>query len=68
MPYPVKGLEVYEDMVEILLILQVFLAEDLEIEIYVPHRRGGAHIVSGADPVGVGFSVSVTLSCLHDIS
>ena len=32
-PYPVKGLfEVYEDMVEILLMLQVFLAEDPEIE------------------------------------
>ena len=37
---------------------------------YVPHRRGGGHIVFGADPVGVGVSVSVgvTLSCLHDIS
>ena len=34
MPYPVKGLlEVYEDMVEILLMLQVFLAEDPEINI-----------------------------------
>ena len=33
MPYPVKGLlEVYEDMVEILLMLQVFLAKDPEIE------------------------------------
>ena len=33
MPYPVKGLlEVYEDMVEILMMLQVFLAEDPEIE------------------------------------
>ena len=33
MPYPVKGLlEVYEDMVEILLMLQVFLAEDPETE------------------------------------
>ena len=33
MPYPVKSLlEVYEDMVEILLMLQVFLAEDPEIE------------------------------------
>ena len=31
-PYPVKGLlEVYEDMVESLLILQVLLAEDPEI-------------------------------------
>ena len=30
----------------------------------------GLHIVFGADPVGVGVSVgvSVTLSCLHDIS
>ena len=45
-------------------------------DIYVPHRRGGGHIVFGADPVGVGVSVgvgvgdgvSVTLSCLHDIS
>ena len=35
---------------------------------YVPHRRGGGHIVFGADPVGVGVSVSMTLSCLHDIS
>ena len=35
---------------------------------YVPHRRGGGHIVFGADPVGVGVSVGVTLSCLHDIS
>ena len=37
---------------------------------YVPHRRGGRHIVFGVDPVGVGVSigVSVTLSCLHDIS
>ena len=34
MPYPVNGLlEVYEDMVEILLMLQVFLAEDPEIEL-----------------------------------
>ena len=33
MPYPVKGLlEVYEDMIEILLMLQVFLAEDPEID------------------------------------
>ena len=37
--------------------------------IYVPHWRGGGHIVFGADPVGVGVSVgSVTLPCLHDIS
>ena len=37
---------------------------------YVPHRREGGHIVFGADPVGVGVSVSVgvILSCLHDIS
>ena len=28
-------------------------------------QRGGGHIVSGADPVGVG--VSVTLFCMHDI-
>ena len=42
-----------------------------------PHRRGGGHIVFGADPVGVGFSVSVGVDvgvsvgltlCLHDIS
>ena len=33
MSYPVKGLlEVYEDKVEILLMLQVFLAQDPEIE------------------------------------
>ena len=41
---------------------------------YVPHRRGGGHVVFGADPVGVGVSigvgvsVGVTLSGLHDIS
>ena len=35
---------------------------------YVPHRRGGGHIVFGVDPVGVGVSVGVTLSCLYDIS
>ena len=35
MPYPIKDLlEVYEDMVEILLMLQVFLAEDPEIEYF----------------------------------
>ena len=35
-----------------------------------PHQRGGGHIVFGMDRVGVGVSVgvSVTLSCLHDIS
>ena len=38
------------------------------------NRRGGGHIVCGADPVGVGVSVGVdvsvgvTLSCLHYIS
>ena len=33
MPYPVEGLlEAYEDMVQILLMLQVFHAEDPEIE------------------------------------
>ena len=31
-----------------------------------PHQRGGGHIVFGADPVGIGFGV--TLSCMHDIS
>ena len=45
---------------------------EISINYYVPHRRGGGHIVFGADPVGVGISVgvgvSVTLSCLHDIS
>ena len=37
---------------------------------YVPHRRGGGHIVFGADPVGGGVSVDVgvTLSFFHDIS
>ena len=29
---------------------------------------GGGLIVFGADPVGVSVGVSVTLSCLHDIS
>ena len=28
---------------------------------YVPHRRGGGHIVFGADPVGVGVSVDTFL-------
>ena len=32
---------------------------------YVPHWRGGGHIVFGADPVGIG--VGVTLSCMHDM-
>ena len=39
---------------------------------YVPHQRGGGHIVFGADPVDVGVSIgigiSVTLSHLHDMS
>ena len=39
MPYPVKGLlEVCEDMVEILLMLPVFLAEDPEIEYLFQHH------------------------------
>ena len=43
MPYPVKGLlEVYEDMVEILLMLQVFLAEDPEIEYFQSKQGAGA--------------------------
>ena len=28
MPNPVEGLEVYEDMVEVLLVLNIFLTED----------------------------------------
>ena len=28
MPNPVEGLEVYEDMVEVLLVLEIFLIED----------------------------------------
>ena len=38
--------------------------------IYVPHQRGGGHIVFGVDPVGVGVSDSVgmTLSFLQDSS
>ena len=45
-----------------------------DILFYVPHRRGGGHIVFGVDPVdvgvnvGVGVSVSLKLSCLHYIS
>ena len=37
--------------------------------IFVPHRRGGGHVVFGADLVGIVVSVgvSVTLSCLHDV-
>ena len=31
-------------------------------------RRVGGNTVFGADPVGVGIGVSVTLSCMHDIS
>ena len=43
MPYPVKGLlEVYEDMVEILLMLQVFLAEDPEIEYFISGAPSGS--------------------------
>ena len=42
MPYPVKGiLEVYEDMEEILLMLQGFLAEDSEIEYLFCGARSG---------------------------
>ena len=40
----------------------------LSLYFYVPHRRGEGQIVFGADPVGVGVSVSVTFFCLHDIS
>ena len=32
MPNPVKGLEVYEDMVEVLLVLEIFLTEDSWVE------------------------------------
>ena len=32
MPFPVSFLEVYEDMVDILPMLQIFLADDPEIE------------------------------------
>ena len=33
MPNPVEGLlEVFEDMVEVLLVLEIFLTEDLEVE------------------------------------
>ena len=33
MPNPVEGLlEVYEDMVEVLLVLEIFLTEDLKVE------------------------------------
>ena len=44
------------------------LTNNHQFRFYVAHRSGGGHIVFSADPVGVGFSVSVTLSCLHDIS
>ena len=46
----------------------LIIASLLSVNFYVPHRRGGGHVVFGADPVGVDISVSVTLSCLHDIS
>ena len=46
-PYSVKGLlEVYEDMVEILLILQVFLTEDPEIEYLFCGAPSGLNICS----------------------
>ena len=32
MPDPVEGLEVYEDKVEVLLLLEIFLKEDSEVE------------------------------------
>ena len=45
MPYAVKGLfEVYEDIVEILLMLQVFLAEDPEIEYLFCGAPSGSEI------------------------
>ena len=37
-------------------------------QIYVPQQRGEGHTVFGVDPVGVGISVGMTLSCLHNIS
>ena len=30
---------------------------------YVPHRKGGGHIVFGADPVGVGVGVKCQHQC-----
>ena len=39
------------------------------MNIYVPHRRGGGHIIFGVDPVGVGVGIGVSVTlCLHDIS
>ena len=43
-------------------------SDDIDCNIYIPHQEGGGHIVFGADPVDIGVSVSVTLSCLHNIS
>ena len=43
------------------------LTEDkFEQQLQVNHRRGGGHIVFGADPVGV--SIGMTPSCFHIIS
>ena len=39
--------------------LTIVLSSLISINInYVPHRRGGGHIVFGADPVGIGVSVA----------
>ena len=49
----------------------VEIQNSLDMHYYVPHQRGGGHIVFGAVPVGagvgVGVSVGLTFSCLHDI-
>ena len=31
------------------------------------HLRGGGHFIFGADPIGGGIGIAMTLSCLHNI-
>ena len=60
--------DLFQNVIRLKIIVSVFVNICVCTSNYVPYRRGGGHIVFGADPVGVGVGVSVTLSCLHDIS
>ena len=58
MPYPVKGLlEVYDDIVEILLMLQVFLTQNPEIEIcsvvFLPALKSACSSAMISSPCGL---------------
>ena len=54
MPYPVKDLfEVYEDMAEILMMLQVFLADDPEIEYLFCGSPSGSGYAASCLSLGV---------------